>query len=146
MRIAVPYDGGEVFQHFGHAGTFKLYDVDSEGRVTFSSVMPAGGAGHGALAGYLGRLRVDTLICGGIGGGAISALRAVGIRVCAGVTGDADAAVSALVAGTLEYSDSANCSHHGQGEGHSCGEHSCGEHSCGEHTCGGHTCGPDCGE
>lgn len=130
MRIAVTYEDGQVFQHFGHTEAFKIYDVDEEGKVTFSSVMQTNGSGHGALAGYLGRLRVDTLICGGIGGGAISALEQAGIRVCAGVTGAADDAVASLVAGTLAYGTGANCSHHEHGEGHTCGEHGCGS-SCG---------------
>ena len=37
---------------------------------------------------------VDTLICGGIGGGAQAALAEAGIKLYGGVSGDADAAVS----------------------------------------------------
>ena len=28
MRISVNYDNGEVFQHFGHTKTFKIYDIE----------------------------------------------------------------------------------------------------------------------
>ena len=32
MRIAVTYENGEIFQHFGHTEQFKLYDV-SDGKI-----------------------------------------------------------------------------------------------------------------
>ena len=72
MIIAVTYENGLVFQHFGHTEQFKLYHVDG-GHVTHSQVVDTNGSGHGALAGLLQNLGVDTLICGGIGGGAKSA-------------------------------------------------------------------------
>ena len=63
-----------------------------------------------------------------------NALGSVGITIYGGVSGDADAAVAALLADCLNYNPNATCSHHGEGhhheEGHSCGTHSCGSHSC----------------
>ena len=32
MRIAVTYDNGQIFQHFGHSSQFKVYDVE-DGRI-----------------------------------------------------------------------------------------------------------------
>ena len=52
MKIAVTYENGQVFQHFGHCEQFKLYEV-SGGKVTASQVVSAAGSGHGALAGSL---------------------------------------------------------------------------------------------
>ena len=79
-----------------------------------------------ALAG-----EIDTLICGGIGGGAQAALANAGIKLYGGASGDADAAVEALLAGELAYDPNARCDHHDHhGEGHDCGSHSCGSHSC----------------
>ena len=129
MRIAVTYENGQVFQHFGHTEQFKLYDV-KDGEVKSAFVMSTNGSGHGALAGFLTGVKADAVICGGIGGGAQQALKDAGIALYAGVQGDADAAVAALMAGTLVYSESANCSHHHEGEEHNCGSHSCGSHSC----------------
>ena len=94
MRSAVRYEGGEVFQHFGHTEQFKLYEV-SGGKLLHTQVVDTNGSGHGALAGLLAQLGVDTLICGGIGGGAQSALTEAGIRFYGGVSGSADAAVQA---------------------------------------------------
>ena len=128
MTIAVTYENGEIFQHFGHAQAFKLYDV-KDGEVTEARVLPTDGCGHGALAGFLKAHGADTLICGGIGGGARAALAEAGIRVYGGASGDADAAVQALLRGELSYDPDAACTHHGQEGGHSCGH---GE----SHTCG----------
>ena len=91
------------------------------------------GSGHGALAGFLMQHGVDTLVCGGIGGGAQAALAEAGIKLYGGVSGDADAAVSALLSGSLGYDPNIHCDHHDHehGEaGHTCGDHGCGNHSC----------------
>ena len=127
MRIAVTYENGEIFQHFGHTEQFKLYDVEN-GAIVDSEVVGTNGSGHGALAGFLSELKVDALICGGIGGGAQAALAGAGIRLYGGVSGSADQAAAALAAGTLSYQPNAVCSHHGA-QSHSCGEHSCGGNS-----------------
>ena len=138
MRIAVTYEGGEIFQHFGHTAQFKVYDVE-DGQVVSSQVVDTNGSGHGALAGLLSLIRADVLICGGIGGGAQMALAQAGIRLYGGVSGDADDAVAAFLAGQLDYNPNVRCDHHDHhhGEGHTCGDHGCGTHSCGGH-CGGH--------
>ena len=125
MRIAVTYEDGQIFQHFGHTQQFKLYDVE-EGKIVSSQVVDTNGSGHGALAGVLGALNADALICGGIGG-AQAALAAAGIRLYGGVSGSADQAAQALAAGALDYDPQVKCSHHGEHhhEG-SCGHHGCG--------------------
>ena len=122
MKIAVPFENGEVFQHFGHTETFKLYEVQ-EGRVVSAELIPAGGSGHDALADFLGGLSVNVVLCGGIGGGAQNALSAAGIEICSGAQGDADVAVMAYLNGELE-SAGVNCDHHhDHGEDGGCGSH-----------------------
>ena len=133
MKIAVTYENGQVFQHFGHTEQFKLYDVEN-GAVVSSRVVDTNGGGHGALAGFLREHGVEALICGGIGGGARNALAQAGITLYPGAAGDADEAVAALLAGTLASADGATCDHH-HGEDHACGDHGCGHHGEG-HTCG----------
>lgn len=134
MKIAVTYENGQIFQHFGHTEQFKIYDI-VEGKVASAEVVDTNGSGHGALAGFLMSRGVDTLICGGIGGGAQNALAQAGIRLYGGVSGDADQAVAALLAENLAYNPNVRCSHHdhshGEG-GHSCGEGGCGNHGCHE--------------
>ena len=126
MIIAVTYQDGEIFQHFGHTEQFKLYDVE-DGKVVKTEIMNSNGSGHGALAGLLSAENVDVLICGGIGGGAQNALTQAGIKFYGGVQGSADQAVVAYVCGKLDYDPDAKCDHHDHehGEGHTCGEHGC---------------------
>ena len=131
MKIAVTYENGQIFQHFGHTQQFKVYEVSEAGVITDSRVVDTMGSGHGALAGVLQVLGADILICGGIGGGAQMALAQAGIRLFGGCSGDADAAVQSLLDGTLLYNPCVRCDHHDhRGEGHSCGDHGCGSHSC----------------
>ena len=130
MKIAVTYEAGNVFQHFGHTSQFKLYIVE-DGKIVSEEVVDTNGNGHGALAGFLAGLGVNVLICGGIGGGARFALQDADIEIYGGVSGDADDAVEALLLGDLEYDPCAHCDHHG--EGHGCGSHSCASHTCDAH-------------
>ena len=124
MRIAVTYENGGIFQHFGHTQQFKLYDVE-DGNVVRAVVVDAGGSGHGALAGVLRAFDVDALICGGIGGGAINALAMAGIDLYPGIDGSADMAVMQYLAGVLPKRTNVRCTHHDHehGEGHDCGSH-----------------------
>lgn len=119
MKVAVTYENGEVFQHFGRTPQFQVYDVEN-GKVVSSEVVDTNGTGHGALAGFLERLGAEVLICGGIGGGAQMALSESGIRLFAGASGDAEEAVKAFLAGTLPENGEATCDHHDHHEGHDC--------------------------
>lgn len=117
MRVATTYDNGNIFMHFGRSEQFKIYDIQ-DGKVLNEQVVGTGGTGHGALAGLLANGGVDTLICGGIGGGAINALAQAGITVYAGAQGSCDACVEALIAGTLAQNGEATCDCHGHDHEH----------------------------
>lgn len=132
MKIAVTYENGNVFPHFGHTEQFKIYDIE-DGKVVKAQVIDTNGSGHGALAGLLSSLKVDSLICGGIGAGAQAALAEEGIRLYGGVKGSADEAVDAFLLGNLIFQPDVHCDHHGhQGEEHHCGEN--------KHGCAGNNC------
>lgn len=129
MKIAVTYDNGQVFQHFGHTEQFKIYEV-TDGQIVSAEVIGTNGQGHGALGGFLAEQGVDVLICGGIGGGARNALAAAGIQLFGGACGDADAQVASFLTGNLNYDPDVMCSHHGEGHSHHGEGHGCGNHSC----------------
>ena len=135
MKIAATYDNGNIFQHFGKTENFKVYEVE-DNEVVSSEVISSNGTGHGALAGLLAEQGISVLICGGIGGGAQTALAEAGIEVCSGAQGNTDEAVEAYLKGELT-SAGTTCDHHHHEEGHSCGD-SCGD-SCGS------SCGGGCG-
>lgn len=137
MKIAVAYDNGNVFQHFGKTETFKVYEVE-DGKVLSGELMSSNGSGHEALAGVLAEQGIDVLICGGIGDGAQAALEAAGIEMISGAEGNADEAVESYLKGEL-ISAGSNCDHHDHEEEHSCGGCGGGCGGCGG-GCGG--CGP----
>jgi len=137
MKIAVTYENGKVFQHFGHTAQFKVYEVEGN-KIVSSKVVDTNGQGHGALAGLLKIIGADILICGGIGGGAQTALANAGIKLYGGVSGSCDAAVEALLMNSLGYNPNVRCDHHDHEHGN--GEHNCGEHNCSTHNCSSHSC------
>lgn len=132
MIIAVAYNQGEIFQHFGHTEQFKLYTVDGE-KVISSEIVETNGSGHGALAGFLKAHQVEVLICGGIGGGAKNALNEAEIKLYGGVSGKADEAVEQLLNQSLNYNPEVHCTHHDgeHGKSHDCHTHN--SHECGHH-------------
>ena len=130
MKIAVTFENGEIFQHFGHCEQFKMYSVE-DNKVVSSEIVSTDGQGHGAITQFLADNNVDTLICGGIGGGAQNALAENNIKLFGGVSGNADEAVNALLAGDLAYNPNVSCSHHDHVHGE-------GAHVCGPHGFGGH--------
>ena len=138
MKIAVTYENGQIFQHFGHTEQFKIYTVE-DGKIVSSEVADTNGSGHGALAGFLTEKNVSVLICGGIGGGAQMALAEAGIKLYGGVSGPCDDAVNAFLASNLNFNPEVRCDHHDHEHGE--GEHTCGSHGCGSHNCGNHGCG-----
>ena len=129
MKIAVTYENGEVFQHFGHCPQFKIFEVKGDSIVN-EEIVDAGGSGHGALAAFLSELDVNAVICGGIGGGAQAALAQEGILVFGGVQGKVDDVMQDLMRDELDYNPAVHCDHHDahHGEDHVCGS-GCG--SCG---------------
>ena len=141
MKIAVTYDNGSVFQHFGKTENFKIFEVEN-GAIISSEVVSSNGAGHSALAGFLADAGVDVVICGGIGGGAQAALSEAGIKVCAGVSGDVNKAAESYVNGTLECTSEGTCDHHHEEGGHCCHGEESEESGC-EGGCGG--CHGGCG-
>lgn len=129
MKVAVTYENGQVFQHFGHTENFKIYDVEN-GKIIKSEVYNTNGSGHGALAGFLKEYKVNVLICGGIGEGAQNALVDLGIKFFGGVTGAADEVVEAFLKDKLDFDPNIKCNHHEKKEDHgACGEHGCGKHN-----------------
>lgn len=128
MKLAVTYENGSVFQHFGKTAQFRVYEIE-DGQIKSAKTVDTNGAGHSALAVLLKELGADALICGGIGAGAVNALGAAGIDLYPGVFGNADEAAQKFAAGELEFDPDAHCSHHGSEHGHSCSSGGC-THKC----------------
>ena len=128
MKIAVTGADHQVFQHFGHTPGFAVFEV-KDNVICSEKELSSGSSGHGALAMVLAMEQIEVLICGGIGGGAINALRDVGIKVVGGAAGDVREVAEAYVNGTLQVKADFHCNHHHHEGGHSCGSgHTCGNH------------------
>ena len=125
MKIAVTYENGEIFGHFGHTEKFKIYEVEGKD-IKSIKVIDTNGSGHSELVDFLVKNDVDTLICGGIGGGAKNAINEAGIKLYGGVEGNADSAVNSFLEGKLNFNPNVHCDHHD----HNNGTHSCGPHGC----------------
>lgn len=121
MKIAVIYENGVVFRHFGHCNAVKLYTFD-DGTMLDMRVIELNGNGHESVVKFMSDNGVDTVICGGIGDPAVKMLNDKGIELCAGAQGDADQAVMDYLMGRLNCSSASICAT---------------EHSSQEH-CGGH--------
>lgn len=125
MKIAVPFEDGQIFQHFGRSAQFKLYEVQ-DSKILSSEVVSTNGQGHGALVGFLVQQGADVVLCGGIGTGAQVALMQAGIQMFGGLSGAADTAVADYLAGKLIFNADIHCTHHDHDEDHACGSHGCG--------------------
>lgn len=114
IKIAVTYEDGEIFQHFGQTRQFKIYEV-TDGEIIRSEVVGTNGVTHCSLGSYLYEIGTSVLICGNLGMGASRALLSAGILVYAGNQGSADEAVKKLLRKELLYTPTANCGGHSGG-------------------------------
>jgi predicted DNA-binding protein (UPF0251 family)/predicted Fe-Mo cluster-binding NifX family protein len=123
MKIAVTTQHTQVFPHFGRTPEFYIATAE-DGKIVEENIVPAPAEGHGALVGFLISQSVDTLICGGVGGGAVNSLRAAGIQVYAGAAGPVKDQVLSLLGGQLPQHGEANCENHEE-HNHNHGSHGC---------------------
>ncbi len=129
MIIAVAYDKGEIYGHFGHCEMFALYEYGETVADCAKRLVPTEGrSGHQAMADLMREHKVDAVICGHMGSEAVSLLLSYGILPVPGYSGHADTAADLLVTGQLPVSPGA-----GYGGGCGCGDGGCG---CGDGSCG----------
>jgi len=121
MKIAVTCVDNQVFGHFGKCPSFMFYETEG-GKILSQKLVDASGSGHSALAGFLKDHGAELVICGGIGGGAKTALAQAGIGLVCGASGPVDTVVASYLAGTLKNDENFHCDHHDHEgeEGHSC--------------------------
>lgn len=101
MKIAVACDGKNISEHFGHCAGFELFTVEG-GQVTDRKFYENPGHKPGFLPNYLNDLGTNTIITGGIGGGAIDIFNEKNIEVVSGATGDSGDAVNRYLKGELK--------------------------------------------
>ena len=105
MKIAVACDGNRVSAHFGHCQGFEVFTVEN-GKVTEHNFNQNPGHKPGFLPNYLNDLGVNTIITGGIGGGAIDIFNEKQIEVVSGTSGEAATVVEKYLKGELKSTGS----------------------------------------
>ena len=123
MKIAVTYENGNVFQHFGHTEKIKIYEINN-GNIISENIVDTSASGHEKLVDFLKNNNIEVLICGGIGEGAKNALSKADIQLFGGVSGNANEVIKEYLLGNLKYNENVNCEHH-----HVEGEHHCENHN-----------------
>ena len=63
MKIAVPTEGYDIYQHFGKCQTFTIYETADQ-KILSQKTLDASESGHSALAGLLQENDIDLVICG----------------------------------------------------------------------------------
>lgn len=111
MKVAISYENGEVFQHFGQTPSFMIATL-ANGKITKTEVVETLGSSHRNLIPWLKERGVNALICGGIGGMAIDLLKESNIAVFAGVSGKAEDALNKFLSNTLESVSTPTCDCH----------------------------------
>ncbi len=121
MKLAIAYENGAVFQHFGKTAEFIMFDIQ-DGKIAGEEILDCNGVSHCALIDLLAEQGVDELIVGGMGAHAVEKCAANNITPHLGVQGDVRQVAQQLIEGTLEATGSV-CSeehshHHGDHECH----------------------------
>ena len=130
MKVAVAYKDGQIYEHFGHAETFAVYEYGETVDERSEMYLDASALhGHQAMADLMKENQVDAVICGRMGDEARALLLSYCIVPVPGYCGDASMAADMLVSGTLPTLDA--------------GAGACGG-GCGG-GCGGSSGGCDCG-
>ena len=122
MKIAVPFDNGNVNPHVGNSAAFKFFEVKNK-KIVSSEIVPTGGVTHHALIAWLIAKNPEVLLCDSVGAPAVEAFAQKGIAVFPGVTGPVDAAVASFLDGALKCTvdpSSKSCASE-KGTEHSCG-------------------------
>lgn len=118
-KIAIPTNGEALDPHFGRAAGFTVFEVDGN-QARFVEVLSSTGLQHQheGLANMFKNKGIETLVCGGIGGGMINGLKAVGLEVVSGASGNV-LEVAKLYAEGKIVSAGVVCQHdHGHEHGH----------------------------
>lgn len=111
MKIAVTYENGNIYPHFGKSKELKFYEIEGN-KVVSTTVTPNEGGGHTAMAKMLAVKGITTVICGGLGGGAKQALSDNNIEFYPGADGNTDELVEAFLKGELVYNMETECGCH----------------------------------
>lgn len=123
MKIAVTYENGNIFRHFGNCENFKFYNIE-DNKVISTDIINIEPKGQKAVAEFLASQGVTHLICGGLGSEARASLEESKIAYYPKVKALPDEAVELFIAGNLEFDLVQGCCGGGKKD-HSCSSGGC---------------------
>jgi predicted Fe-Mo cluster-binding NifX family protein len=121
MKIALPSNGTEVDEHFGHCQCFTIFEVNGENKIVSEETLtpPPGCGCKSNIIPQLASMGVSVMLAGNMGGGAVSILESNGIKVIRGCSGNVHEVAQAWLAGRVNDSGT-SCQSHADGcSGHS---------------------------
>lgn len=123
MKIAIPTDGEILNAHFGRSEAFTVFEIEGK-EARFVKLLSTIGLQHQheGLANMFKNAGVEVLVCGGIGGGMINGLNAVGLKVVSGASGKVEDIAKTYAEGNLVSTGSACQEHHDHDHGHDQGK------------------------
>lgn len=102
-KLAIPLDGENLSEHFGHSREFAFYKIEN-GKIVFSSRQVPPPHAEGTIPNWLVENEITDVLAGGIGSRAIDILNSHDINVYAGVeTGNPDNMALDFIQGSLKY-------------------------------------------
>lgn len=119
MKIAIPTQNNQVWQHFGRSPEFTIYTVE-DNQILHKEILSAQGSGHTDLVLLLKRNFVKVLLCGGLGQCAVECANANHIEVFSSNSGNADDVLNSYLNHTLNIQHNATCDHHDHHDDHNC--------------------------
>lgn len=120
MKIALPSNGVNVDDHFGHCQGFTIFEVDEQNQIIAEEMLtpPPGCGCKSNVVPQLARMGVSVMLAGNMGGGAVNMLALNGIEVVRGCSGNVREVAQAWLAGKVGDSGT-SCHSHGGCPGHS---------------------------
>ena len=111
MLVAITYENGEVFMHYGKTRQFIIFELDNN-EIKSERIIDCGEYSHHTLADLLKLNNVDVVICGGCGVHAIESLEAKNIKVYNGACGDVHNVINEYINGKLKFNGATMCDCH----------------------------------
>jgi predicted Fe-Mo cluster-binding NifX family protein len=105
MKIAVATDQGRVSGHFGHCEGFTIYELENN-QLAKQGFVQNPGHKPGFLPVFLNDQKVEVIVSGGMGGGAVTLFNDMNIEVVVGAQGSVDEIAQAYVEGNLKSTGS----------------------------------------
>ncbi|SHJ37606.1 NifB/NifX family molybdenum-iron cluster-binding protein [Parasporobacterium paucivorans] len=117
MKIALPSRQNLIDDHFGHCEYFTIFTLDMTNKTILGQETLASPSGCGCksnIAQTLSEIGVKVLLAGNMGEGAVNVLKASGIEVLRGCTGDVKEVALKWLDGSLADSGD-SCHEHAHG-------------------------------